>query len=136
MRVVVDTNVLVSGVLNPHGPPGRIVDAILAETFTVLYDDRILDEYRAVLARPAFGFRPSEIDALVDCVEVAGESIAAQSLAVVRSDPTNLPFLEVAVAGHADALVTGNAKHFKPRRGRHNVTICVPADFLGRLETS
>lgn len=41
MRVVVDTNVLVSGVLNPHGPPGRIVDAILAETLTALYDDRM-----------------------------------------------------------------------------------------------
>lgn len=63
MRVVVDTNILVSGVLNPHGPPGRIVNAILVETFTVLYDDRILSEYRAVLAQPAFGFRPAEIDA-------------------------------------------------------------------------
>ena len=136
MRVVVDTNVLGSGVLNPHGPPGRIVDAILAERFTVLYDDRIVDEYRAVLARPTFGFRPSEIDALVDFVEIAGESIIARHVTVVLSDPTDLPFLEVAAAGHADALVTGNTKHFKPRRGSHDVTICAPADFLGRLETS
>ena len=137
MRVVVDTNVLVSGVLNPHGPPGRIVDAILAERFTlILYDDRIVDEYRAVLARPTFGFRPSEIDALVDFVEIAGESIIARHLTVVLSDPTDRPFLEVAAAGHADALVTGNTKHFKPRRGSHDVPICAPADFLGRLETS
>jgi uncharacterized protein len=57
MRVVVDTNVLVSGVLN-RGPPGRIVDAIVAETFTVLYDDRILGEYRDVLARPVLDFGP------------------------------------------------------------------------------
>lgn len=133
MRAVVDTNVLVSGVLNPHGPPGRIVDAILAETVTVLYDDRILGEYRAVLARPRFGFRPSDVDALVDFIEVAGESVVAQSLAIVLSDPTDLPFLEVAVAGRADALVTGNAKHFKPRRGSHDVSISTPAGFLVRL---
>jgi putative PIN family toxin of toxin-antitoxin system len=136
VRVVIDTNVLVSGVLNPHGPPGRIVDAILAETLTVLYDDRILGEYRAVLARPRFAFRPAEIDALLDFIEVAGESIAAQSLAVVLSDPTDLPFLEVAAAGHADGLVTGNTKHFKPRRGSHDVSIDTPAGFLDRLRTS
>ena len=136
MRVVIDTNVLVSGVLNPHGPPGRIVDAILAETFTVLYDDRILGEYRAVLARPTFGFRPAELQTLLDFVEVAGESVAARSLTVVLSDPTDLPFLEVAATAHADALVTGNAKHFKPQRGRHDVNIWTPAGFLERLRTS
>jgi putative PIN family toxin of toxin-antitoxin system len=54
MRVVVDTNVMVSGVLNPHGPPGRIVNALLTETITVLHDDRILSEYREVLLRPTF----------------------------------------------------------------------------------
>jgi uncharacterized protein len=136
MRVVVDTNVFVSGVLNPHGPPGRLVDAILAETFTVLYDDRILAEYRDVLARPVFGFRSTEIDALIDFIEVAGEPILARSLTVVLSDPTDLPFLEVAAAGRADALVTGNTRHFKPRRGSHHVTISTPADFLARLGTS
>ena len=136
MRIVIDANVLVSGVLNPHGPPGRILDAILAETLTVLYDDRILGEYRAVLARPTFGFRPAEIHTLLDFVEAAGESVAAQSLTIVLSDPTDLPFLEVAASAHADALVTGNVKHFKPQRGRHDVSIWTPAGFLERLRTS
>jgi putative PIN family toxin of toxin-antitoxin system len=133
MRVVVDTNVLVSGVLNPYGPPGRILDAIVAETFTLLYDNRILGEHRDVLARPVFGFRSTEIDPLIDFIEVAGEPILGQSLTVVLSDPTDLPFLEVAAAGHADALVTGNTRHFKPRRGSHDVTVCTPVDFLARL---
>ena len=44
MRVVIDTNVIVSGVLNPHGPPGRIVNALLSET--VMHDDRILRDAR------------------------------------------------------------------------------------------
>ena len=42
MRVVIDTNVLVSGVISPHGPPGRIVNAVMSEMIIVLYDDRIL----------------------------------------------------------------------------------------------
>ena len=130
-RVVVDTNVLVSGVLNPHGPPGRIVDAILAGALTVLHDDRILHEYRAVLSRPVFGFRPPDVEVLLAWIELAGESVAAPSLTVVLPDPTDLPFLEVAVAGRADALVTGNLKHFKPTRGRHDVAVTTPSDYLG-----
>lgn len=135
MRIVVDTNVLVSGVLNPHGPPGRIVDAILGEVIMVLHDDRVLSEYRAVLARPAFGFRPSDVDALLEFVETAGESIIARSLALRLPDPTDLPFLEVAASGHADALVTGNSRHFTPRQGTHAVTIRTPADFMSQLRT-
>jgi uncharacterized protein len=61
MRVVIDTNVIVSGILNPHGSPGRIVNVLLSEASTALYDDRILSEYREVLLRPAFGFSSTEI---------------------------------------------------------------------------
>lgn len=46
MRVVIDTNVLVSGTINPHGAPGRVVEAALTEVLAVLYDDRILSEYQ------------------------------------------------------------------------------------------
>jgi len=133
MRVVIDTNVMVSGVLNPHGPPGRIVNALLAETITVLYDDRILSEYREVLLRPIFGFPCSDVDVLLDFVESAGEQVSAEPLSLVLPDPNDLPFLEVATTGAADALVTGNIKHFKPRRGQHGVLVTTPADFLRRF---
>ena len=52
MRIVLDTNVLVSGLLNPNGTPGRILDLILGRYLTLLYDDRIIGEYSDVLARP------------------------------------------------------------------------------------
>lgn len=133
MRVVVDTNVLVSGAINPYGPPGRILDAILAKAIIVLYDDRILAEYREVLLRPVFGFEAADVDALLGFLELAGEPIVAEPLPVSLPDATDLPFLEVAAAGHADALITGNARHFHPRRGRHKVDIATPADFLRRM---
>jgi putative PIN family toxin of toxin-antitoxin system len=134
MRVVIDTNVLVSGMINPYGPPGRIVEAGLAETFTVLYDDRVLSEYRAVLHRPMFGFHAADIDAVLAFVEASGEPVRCERLPVVLPDASDLPFLEVAVGGQADALITGNVRDFKPRRGSHEVNVCTPAEFI-RLST-
>ena len=133
MRVVVDTNVLVSAFMNPDCAPRRIVDLLLARTFVVLIDNRILEEYREVLVRSRFAFDPGDVWLLLDFVEHAGEYVAAEALNLVLPDSTDLPFLEVAVSGRADALITGNARHFKPRRGRHSVNISSPADFLRRL---
>src|SRR5204863_1680233 len=99
MRIVVDTNVLVSGLLSPHGPPGRIVDGIVAEDLRVLFDDRILDEYREVLLRPKFGFGPRDIDDVMDQIVSAGEQVSAPPVDVELPDPDDLPFLEVALAG-------------------------------------
>jgi len=133
MRVVIDTNVLVSGVINPHGPPGRVVNAILSEMIIVLYDDRILSEYREALMRPIFGFQRADVDVLLEFLELTGEHAGAGPIAVVLPDATDLPSLEVAVAGRADALITGNIKHFKPRRGQHNIHVSTPAEFVRRM---
>ena len=133
MRVVIDTNVIVSGILNPYGSPGRIVTTLLSEALTALYDDRILSEYREVLLRPAFGFSSGDVVVVLDFVESAGEHVSAEPLSLILPDPSDLPFLEVAASGGADALITGNIKHFKPRRGEHNVLITTPADFLRRF---
>jgi putative PIN family toxin of toxin-antitoxin system len=130
MRVVIDTNVLVSGIMNPHGSPGRVVDSIVSQSISALYDDRILLEYRDVLLRPFFGFQATDVNALVDFIELSGEQISAGPVNAVLPDPTDLPFLEVAIAGSADALVPGNLKHFKPVRGRHSVSILSPAELL------
>ena len=133
MRAVVDTNVLVSGLINPRGAPGRIVDHLLAGAFTSLYDNRVLSEYRAVLVRPVFGFRVADVDTLIDAIERDGEAVETTVWAGVLPDPKDLPFIEVAVAGRADALVTGNARHFRPTRGRHGISVMTPAAFLARI---
>ena len=132
MRVVLDTNVLVSGVINPHGAPGRVVDALLAGALTALYDDRTLGEYREVLTRPAFGFLRADVETLLDFIETEGEPTAAGALAAVLPDMSDLPFLEIAATGGA-VLLTGNIKHFKARRGQHHVDLCTPAEFFARV---
>lgn len=122
MRVVLDTNVLVSGVLNPHGPPGRLVDLALAGDLALVVDDRVLSEYQDVLRRPRFGLPARGVDVLVRHLRAAGEAVTARPLAVTLPDADDLPFLEVAAAGAA-TLVTGNPRHFRPVRGRHQVRV-------------
>jgi uncharacterized protein len=133
VRVVIDTNVLVSGIINPHGPPGRIIDAVIAERLIVLYDDRILGEYRAVLRRPVFGFSRTDVDALLEFIERSGQAVSAEALSLLLPDASDLPFVEVAISGQADALITGNSKHYKPKRGALEMNVVAPSDFLKEL---
>jgi putative PIN family toxin of toxin-antitoxin system len=131
LRIVLDTNVLVSGLLNPDGNPGRIVDLLLAGEITLILDDRILAEYREVLRRPKFGFEAEDVSELLDLIDAESVRVAAPPLGIALTDPRDLPFLEVAVAGEAVSLVTGNARHFKlPARAQ--VTVESPVEFIGR----
>jgi len=72
------------------------------------------------------------VEALLYFVEAEGEHVSAVALPAVLPDPDDLAFLEVAATGGADALFTGNLKHFKPLRGQHNVLVTTPAGFLRR----
>jgi putative PIN family toxin of toxin-antitoxin system len=130
MRIVLDTNVLVSGLHNPGGKPGRIVDLILAGRLQLLYDDRILGEYLDVLARPQLDLDPSLAQAVIGNIRLAGERITALPLLEdTLPDPDDVPFAEIAISGKAEALVTGNTKHFSGLSER-GVTVCSPAEFL------
>jgi putative PIN family toxin of toxin-antitoxin system len=133
MRIVLDTNVLVSGLYNPSGTPGRIVDLILGSKVRVLHDDRILGEYIDVLARPRLALDPSLTQAVVDYIRLAGERVMALPLPEdTLPDIDDLPFVEIAVSGKADALVTGNIKHFSKLKD-HAVLVLSPAQFLERF---
>lgn len=129
MRVVLDTNVLVSGLLSPFGAPGEIVRLISSGSVTICFDARILAEYEEVLARPRFGFDADAVAALLDFMVSQGEPVASVPLAERLPDPDDEPFLEVAIAGGADFLVTGNAVHF-PARAARDVRVISPSEFL------
>jgi uncharacterized protein len=133
MRIVLDTNVLVSGLLSPHGPPGRLVDLVVAGELRLLVDDRILREYAEVPTRPRFGFDRATTLELVDFLAEAAEHVDSSQVSVSLADPDDAPFLEVAIAGVADALVTGNARHFKTHDKRPSVPILDPAAALGEI---
>ena len=131
MIIVLDTNVLVSGLLRPHSKPATILRLVATGALRVAYDERILAEYREVLARPKFPFSPEQLRDLLDQIEAEGEVVTALPLSLSLPDPDDLPFLEVAVAAHADGLVTGNTRHY-PAQARRGIAVLDPAAFLDR----
>jgi putative PIN family toxin of toxin-antitoxin system len=131
VRIVVDTNVLVSGLLNAAGNPGRVVDGLLLGELVVVVDDRILAEYRQVLARPKFKFNPIQREHVLEFIEACSEHVAAPPLSAPLPDPADAPFLEVAACASADALVTGNIRHFPPDR-RSGVVVLTPTELVLR----
>jgi putative PIN family toxin of toxin-antitoxin system len=132
VRIVLDTNVVVSGLLTAFGPPAQIIDLASSGDITLVVDDRILSEYEDVLTRPRFGFDAVEIG---DFLRLAndGEHTIGAPLPFALVDPDDEPFLEVAIAGAVDALVTGNARHFTVPGGRLAVPILSPRRFLDVL---
>jgi putative PIN family toxin of toxin-antitoxin system len=130
MRIVLDTNVLVSGLLNPDGAPGRLLDLILVGELQVLYDDRILAEYSDVLERPQFSFPPDLTRAIVGYFRLSGESVTALPLPFeTLPDPDDTPFAEVTISGKADVLVTGNQRHFAGLEA-HGLAVLSPDALL------
>lgn len=130
MLVVLDTNILVSALLSPFGPPARVLDLVLSGEFRVAFDDRLLAEYREVLARPTFGFAPEETDPVLAYLESDGERVTARPLACQLPDPDDLPFLEVAAEAGA-TLITGNTAHY-PETSRGAVQVSAPGEFIRR----
>ena len=129
MRIVLDTNVLVSGLLSPYGPPGEIVRLVSGGLVSLCLDARILAEYRDVLARPRFGFDATAVADLLAYIESSGEMVASAPLPLRLPDPDDEPFLEAALASCADGLITGNLSH-SPPPARSGVAVLSPAEFI------
>ncbi len=132
MKIVLDTNVLVSGLLSPYGAPAGIVGMISSGVLRLCYDARIMVEYQDVLARPKFQFDQKKVKDLLVFAQQSGEVVAASPLNARLPDVHDEIFLEVALAGRAEFLITGNIKHFSAP-SRHGVNVVTPQEFLDLL---
>lgn len=133
MRIVMDTNVLVSAMLTAGGPPDMIVQLVLAGELSLVLDSRILREYDEVTVRDRFAFDPGERRVLIDALAALAEPVVAVPLKLSLPDPEDRMFVEVARAGHAEAIVTGNVRHFKPKAGVLRVPVLTPRQLVDRV---
>lgn len=129
MKIVLDTNVLVSGLLTPFGPSGKIVRMVSAGELILYIDARILSEYQEVLHRPKFKFNKDHISTLLDFIKLYGQFVSSLLLKNRLPDPDDEPFLEVAIAGKVRSLITGNIVHYPPS-SREGIKIFSPSEFL------
>ncbi|MEW6183315.1 MAG: putative toxin-antitoxin system toxin component, PIN family [Bacillota bacterium] len=128
MKVVLDTNVLVSGLLKGYSNAGMILRLVAGGLVQVVYDMRIVTEYREVLLRPKFGFEKTLIESLLAQIREDGILVVPEPLPESLPDPDDEPFLEASWA--IDAILnTGNKKHF-PLAASGRVRIMSPAEFI------
>lgn len=127
--VVLDTNVLVSALWGNllAGKPALLLDLCMDKKFGAVYTQEILNEYAAVLARPKFGFKQSDVRLLLEFFEFNALSAEPLFDSLSRpqcADPDDQKFFDAASCWDA-LLVTGNKKHY-PEDNR----VMTPAEFF------
>ena len=127
--IVLDTNVIISGILRPFSKPASILRMAADGTVQLAYDLRLLSEYRDVLSRQKFNVSKENIEVFLAQIEQEGFLVSVKPLEIHLPDPNDEPFLEVALAGKVEAIVTGNKRHF-PEKEYKGVKILSPAEFL------
>jgi putative PIN family toxin of toxin-antitoxin system len=132
MMIVLDTNVIISGILRPFSKAASILRLVADGTVQLAYDLRLLSEYRDVLSRPKFNVAKENLETFLAQVEQEGFLVSVKPLEIHLPDPDDEPFLEVAIAGKVEAIVTGNKRHF-PKKEYEGVKILSPAEFLEGL---
>jgi uncharacterized protein len=135
VRVVLDTNVLVQALIAAHGPANTIVGLALARSLELLVDARIRDEYEDVLNRARLRFHRSDVQHLLKRIDAVAVQISPGPLpGGVKGYPDvdDIMFLEAAVSGRAQALVTANLRHF-PESLWHGITVLPPIEFVQRF---
>ncbi len=112
LRLVIDTNVVVSAALKPEGVERTVV--LLAMTKPALWyvSEAILGEYAAVLARPELSIRKGLRRQLLQLIRNHTRIVAPFRLPSMTPDAADIIFLECADRARADYLVTGNQRHF------------------------
>jgi uncharacterized protein len=132
IRAVIDTNVLVSGLLSPAGNEALILLAVHQGLVHPCFSEEILEEYAAVLARPKFAFPPDEIAALLANVLPTGRTLPPGWFGAASTDPAETKFLQCAEAAQADYIVTGNKHHF-PESAYGVIRVVSAGELLDRI---
>ena len=112
MRVVVDTNILVRALIVPHGTVGPVLLRLRQGDYVLLYAHSFLEELVDVLHRPRirlkYGLTEQDIETVISLILLRGEAVDPQEQIAACRDPKDDKFLEVAVSGKADVIVTGD----------------------------
>ena len=132
MKIVLDTNVLVAGLLTPTGPPGWIIEAALAGDLDLVFNMAICLEYNEVLHRKELDLPAAHVGEVLAAIDKFGfEAVAIGPWPLPLPDPDDAMFLAVAAATRCP-LVTGNLRHF-PARSHGRVEVVSPRQFADRF---
>ena len=112
LRLVVDTNIVVSAAVKPAGLQRTVFLLAITKPARLYVSTAILAEYRDVLSRPELQIRKGLRQQLLDLIAKRARSVTPARQIDITSDPGDNIFVECADAARADYLVTGNTRHF------------------------
>ena len=129
MRIVLDTNVFISGIFF-SGPPSQILNAWKNTKIQIVLSQEILKEYQRVAVSLADKFTTIDILPIIELVIIHGQFIDTKGFEVsVCDDPDDNKFIECAIASNNKIIVNGN-KHLLKVSGFQGITVLKPREFV------
>ena len=128
LRLVIDTNVLVSAAIKPAGLQRTVFLIAISKPARLYVSHPIFEEYSEVLARPELRIRKGLRLQFLQLIKNQGHTVIPTRQLEATTDPADNIFLECADAARADYLVTGNQKHF-PRFWK-KTKVVTPREFV------
>lgn len=128
IRIVLDTNVIVSALLRPGGFPEAALSLGINRIVQICISQPVIDEYSEVLYRPKLAIDPGKAATAIAKIREVSFAVVPGIFVKACSDADDNIFLECAQAAEADYLVTGNTAHFPDRW--ITTEIVTPRQFL------
>lgn len=124
LRLVLDTNIIISAALKPDGLQRTVLLLALTKPARLYITDAIVAEYAEVLARPELKIRKGLRQQVIKLIQNRAHRVVPTRGLHVTSDEDDNIFLECADAARADYLVTGNTRHFPKFWKKTKVITC------------
>ncbi len=132
MKVVLDTNVLISGIFF-GGPPLEILGAWKDGRIELLISNEVLDEYQRVAWKLAEKLSDVDVERILQIIRDHSILVSTSGVSVaVCSDPDDDKFIECAIAGNADVIVSGD-RHLLEIGMYESTPIITPRAFLDQF---
>jgi putative PIN family toxin of toxin-antitoxin system len=131
VKIVLDTNVLVSGIFWT-GVPSRILSHWINDRFELLLTDNIFDEYTRTFLRISRGKEDDLVNRWLILFAENSTFITVKKRFNLSADPDDNKFIECAVSGNADYIVSGDS-HLLDLKSILNTEVITPSAFLGKL---
>lgn len=132
MRIVLDTNVFISGVFF-SGPPYKILEAWRDGRLVLVVSPEILEEYYRVSENLSRRYAEVDITPVLEFVTINAEIVSPPDFAKpICTDPNDDKFFTCAIAGHCSVIISGD-KHLLDKSGFYGIRVRKPRDFVDNL---
>lgn len=132
MKIVLDTNVFISGIFF-SGPPAQILRAWKDRKIQIVLSKEILDEYQRVGEELSKKFPSVDIEPIIELLTLYGEVVKTEGISVTAcEDPDDNMFIECAIASRSKIIVSGD-RHLLKISGYQDIESIKPRDFVERF---